>query len=83
VIRGEFHQVEVDVCAAGAGAVVGMGALTVALGAVHGPSDTVVSDPTATLGQTATTTTTAPSAPQTPVATPPVTATTPEGFATP
>ena len=68
--------------AAGACAVVGMGALTVALGAVHGPSDTVVSDPTATLGQTATTTT-APSEPPTPVATPPVTATTPEGFATP
>lgn len=70
--------------AAGAGAVVGMGALTVALGAVHGPSDTVVSDtPSATFGETATTTTTAPSAPETSFATPPVTATPPAGFATP
>ncbi|MDT4998703.1 MAG: hypothetical protein QOK12_808 [Mycobacterium sp.] len=69
--------------AAGAGAVIGMGALTVALGAVHGPSDTVVSGtPSATFGETATTTTTAPSAPQTPVATPPVTATKPQGFGT-
>ena len=69
---------------AGAGAVVGMGALTVALGAVHEPSDSVVSDtPSATFGETATTTTVAPSAPETSFATPPVTATTPEGFATP
>jgi hypothetical protein len=68
---------------AGAGAVLAMGAVTLALGAVHAPSDSIVSDtPSATLGETVTTTT-APSAPLTPVATPPVTATTPEGFATP
>ena len=68
---------------AGAGAVLAAGGLTVALGAVHAPSGSLVSDtPSATLGETATTTT-APSAPETPVATPPVTATTPEGFATP
>ncbi|MDT5328692.1 MAG: hypothetical protein QOF25_5844 [Mycobacterium sp.] len=80
-----MHSTKLKVMSAtaGAGAVLAMGALTVALGAVHAPSDTVVSDPSATLGQTATTTTTAPSEPPTPVATPPVTATTPEGFATP
>jgi len=60
-----------------------MGELTMALGAVHAPSGSLVSDtPSATLGETATTTT-APSVPPTPVATPPVTATRPEGFATP
>ena len=76
-------KLKVMFATAGAGAVLAMGALTVALGAVHAPSDSLVSDtPTATLGETATTTT-APSAPETPVATPPVTATTPEGFATP
>jgi hypothetical protein len=68
---------------AGAGAVLAMGALTVALGAVHAPSDSVVSDtPTATLGETVTTTT-PPTIPETPIASPPVTAHTPEGFATP
>ena len=76
-------KLKVMTATAGAGAVLAMGALTVALGAVHAPSDSVVSDtPSATLGETVTTTT-APSAPPTPVATPPVTATPPEGFATP
>jgi hypothetical protein len=76
-------KLKVMFATAGAGAVFAMGAVTVALGAVHAPSDSLVSDtPSATLGETVTTTT-APSAPPTPVATPPVTATTPEGFATP
>jgi hypothetical protein len=77
-------KVKLMCATAGAGAVLAAGGLTVALGAVHAPSGSLVSDtPSATVGETATTTTTAPSAPQTPVATPPVTATTPEGFATP
>lgn len=76
-------KVKLMCATAGAGAVLAAGGLTVALGAVHAPSGSLVSDtPSATLGETATTTT-APSAPETPVATPPVTATPPEGFATP
>lgn len=68
---------------AGACAVVAMGALTVSLGAVHEPESVLSDTPSATFGETATTTTTAPSAPPTSIATPPVTATTPSGFATP
>ena len=70
---------------AGAGAVLAMGALSVAFSetssaepAPPGP----VAPSEATMGETATTTT-APTKPETPVATPPVTATPPEGFATP
>jgi hypothetical protein len=77
-------KVKLMCATAGAGAVLAAGGLTVALGAVHAPSDSLVSDtPSATFGESATTTTTAPSSPPTPVATPPVTATTPSGFATP
>ena len=68
---------------AGAGAVLAMGSLTVALGGVHAPSDSVMSDtPSATFGETATTTT-APLEVETPSATPPVTATPPDGFGPP
>lgn len=70
---------------AGAGAVLAMGALSIAF------SETSSADPAppgpvapneATIGETATTTT-APTEPETTFATPPVTATPPEGFATP
>ncbi len=70
---------------AGAGAVLAMGALSVTFSesssadpAPPGP----VAPTEATIGET-TTTTTAPTEPETTFATPPVTATTPEGFATP
>lgn len=70
---------------AGAGAVLAMGALSVTFSesssadpAPPGP----VAPSEATMGET-TTTTTAPTKPETSVATPPVTATPPEGFATP
>ena len=68
----------------GAGAVVAMGALTVMTNAPAGTGTvgTVGQAPEVTLGQT-TTTTTPPSKPETSVATPPVKATTPSGFATP
>jgi hypothetical protein len=75
-------KVRVMCATAGAGALVAMGAVTVAVGAVHEP-DAVLSDtPTAVFGATATTTT-APSELQTPSAAPPVTATPPEGFGAP
>jgi hypothetical protein len=69
----------------GAGALLAVGVLSVAFSestsadpAVPGP----VVPGEATIGET-TTTTTVPTEPETPSATPPVTATTPEGFATP
>jgi hypothetical protein len=63
----------------GGSALVAVGALTVILSNAPG---TLGEGPEITLGET-TTTTTPPTAPETSVATPPVTATTPEGFATP
>ena len=62
----------------GASALVGMGALTVALSS-DSDTGTIVSDPEITLGET-TTSSTAPSEPATSLAVPEVTAEPPEGF---
>ena len=62
----------------GASALVGMGALTVALSSDN-DTGTIVSDPEITLGET-TTSSTAPSEPATSLAVPEVTAEPPEGF---
>jgi hypothetical protein len=64
----------------GAGAVVAMAVL--GLGHDQSRTGTVVSEPTATVGETVTATT-PPSKPETTQATPPFTFTTPSGFATP
>ncbi len=77
------NQVRKLSAVAGAGAVVAMGVLTVMLGSQQEPRATFVSDPTEmTLGETSTTTTGVTEIP-TSVATPPVTATTPEGMTPP
>jgi hypothetical protein len=68
--------------AVGGSAVLTMAVLSVGLGHDQSRTGTVVSDPTATLGETVTTTT-PPSKPETSQATPPFTFTTPSGFATP
>ena len=72
-------QLKLAAAGIGAGALVGMGALTVVIGEAPG---SIGEGPEITLGET-TTSTTAPSEVETSIATPPVTATTPEGFATP
>lgn len=68
--------------AIGMGAVVAMGALTVAFSGQWSSPATVVSEPEITLGETATTTTGQTEVP-TPVAEPPVIASTPEGMTPP
>jgi hypothetical protein len=78
----KFKQVKLAFAAIGAGAAVAMGVLAVSAGDEQVVTGTLVSDPTATLGETVTTTT-PPRAPQTSVATPPFTFTTPSGFAVP
>ena len=65
--------------AIGTGAVLAMGALTVALSGQDAPTETVISDPEMTLGETATSTT-APTEIETSVAVPEVTAEPPDGF---
>ncbi len=65
--------------AIGTSAVVAMGALAVAVSGHGAPTETVISDPEMTLGETATSTT-APAEIETPVAVPPVTAEQPDGF---
>ena len=72
-------QLKLVAAGIGAGALVSMGALTVVLSSAPG---NISEGPEITLGET-TTSTTAPTTVQTSVATPPVTATTPSGFATP
>jgi hypothetical protein len=69
-------QLKLVAAGIGAGAVVSMGALNVLFSGAPGNIST---GPELTLGQT-TTSTTAPSAPVTSVATPVVTASTPQGF---
>jgi hypothetical protein len=69
-------QLKVVAAGIGAGALVAMGALTVVF---SGPPGALSDGPEITLGET-TTSTTAPSAPETSIATPVVTASTPEGF---
>jgi hypothetical protein len=69
-------QLKLVAAGVGAGALVAMGALTVVFSDAPG---TLGEGPEITLGET-TTSTTAPSAPETSVATPEVTASTPEGF---
>lgn len=72
-------QLKVVAAAIGAGALVSMGALTAVFSAAPG---NVGQGPEITLGET-TTSTTAPLEPVTSVATPEVTASTPEGFGMP
>ena len=72
-------QLKLAAAGIGAGALVAMGALTVVLSDAPG---SIGEGPEITLGETSTSTT-APTTVETSVATPPVTATTPEGFATP
>jgi hypothetical protein len=70
---------------AGAGAILAMGALSVTFSessSADPPPPGPVAPSEVTTGET-TTTTTPPTVPETSFATPPVTATTPEGFATP
>jgi hypothetical protein len=69
-------QLKVVAAGIGAGALVSMGALTVVFSGAPG---SISEGPEITLGET-TTSTTAPSEPETSVATPEVTASTPEGF---
>lgn len=76
----QSKQVKLLLAAVGGSAVVTMAVLSV--GHDQSQTGTVVSDPTATLGETVTTTT-PPSKPETSQATPPFTFTTPSGFATP
>jgi hypothetical protein len=66
----------------GAAAFIVMAALSVGVAQNRQGTGTIISDPSATLGETATTTTPPPQ-PATPRATPPFTFTTPSGFATP
>jgi hypothetical protein len=78
-------QLKVMAAGIGASAVVAAGALTIIMSgapAGTGTVGTVGQGPEVTLGETVTTTT-PPSKPETSIATPPVTATTPSGFATP
>jgi hypothetical protein len=72
-------QLKVLAAGVGASAVVAMGALTVVFGEAPAGTGTVGEGPEITLGETVTTTT-PPSKPETSVATPEVTASTPEGF---
>jgi hypothetical protein len=72
-------QLKLVAAGIGAGALVAMGSLSVILNDAPG---VVGEGPTATIGQT-TTSSTPPTTIPTSVATPPVTATTPSGFATP
>jgi len=72
-------QVKLAAAGIGAGALISMGALSVVLSDAPG---SISEGPEITLGETSTSTT-APSEVETSIATPPVTATTPEGFATP
>jgi hypothetical protein len=72
-------QLKLAAAGIGAGALVAMGALSVVFSDAPG---TLGEGPEVTLGQTSTSTT-APTTIETSVATPPVTATTPSGFATP
>ena len=65
----------------GASAVATMGALSLAVSAEQADSDTAVSGPGMTLGET-TTRTESPPAPETSIATPPVKATPPDGYGT-
>ena len=69
-------QLKLVAAGIGAGALVSMGALTVVFSGAPG---SISEGPEITLGET-TTSTTAPSKPETSVATPMVTASTPEGF---
>ncbi|MGX9787162.1 hypothetical protein [Mycobacterium sp. MMS18-G62] len=75
-------QLKLIAAGIGASAVVAMGAVTVVLTQAPAGNGTFGKGPEITLGDTVTTTT-PPSKPETSVATPPVTATTPSGFATP
>jgi hypothetical protein len=84
IIGGEMVQVnptrlKLLAAVAGVGALITMGAVTMALGGEPGAPANVVSQPEPTLGQTVTTTT-PPPAPETSIASPTVTASTPEGF---
>jgi hypothetical protein len=76
--RSEVKSNQLKLVAAGVGAaaLVSMGALTVVFSDAPG---TISEGPEITLGET-TTSTTAPSSPETSVATPMVTASTPQGF---
>jgi hypothetical protein len=69
-------QLKLVAAGVGAGALISMGALTVVFSGAPG---SISEGPEITLGET-TTSTTAPSEPETSVATPEVTASTPEGF---
>jgi hypothetical protein len=73
----QTKQVKVVLASIGAGALLAMGGLGVALNASPAELGTASEGPEMTLGET-TTTTTAPTEPETPIATPSVTATTPE-----
>jgi hypothetical protein len=75
-------QLKLVAAGIGASAVVAMGAFAVVSAQAPAGSGTFGEGPEITLGETVTTTT-PPSKPETSVATPPVTATTPSGFATP
>ena len=70
------NQLKLVAAGIGAGALVSMGTLTVVFSDAPG---TISEGPEITLGET-TTSTTAPSSPETSVATPMVTASTPQGF---
>ncbi|MFG1931253.1 hypothetical protein ACGFK1_11415 [Mycobacterium sp. NPDC048908] len=70
------RQLKLAAAGVGAGALVSMGALSVVFSGAPG---SISEGPEITLGET-TTSTTAPSEPETSVATPEVTASTPEGF---
>jgi hypothetical protein len=78
----KFKQVKLALAAIGAGAAVTMGVLAGSARDEQVVPGTLVSDPSATLGETVTPTT-PPQAPQTSVATPLFTFTTPSGFAAP
>jgi hypothetical protein len=75
-------QVKKLAAAVGMGAIVGMGAVTIALSGQWSVPGTVVSDPEMTLGETVTTTTGQTEIP-TSFAEPPVIASTPEGMTPP
>jgi hypothetical protein len=75
--RVRSKQLKMVAAGIGVGAVVVMAALGVALS--EGPAASVISEPEPTIGETVTSTT-APTEIETSVATPTVTASTPEGF---
>jgi hypothetical protein len=82
VIRVKSNKFKLLSAVVGASAVVTMGVSTIGVGQQQPQMGTIVSDPTATIGETVTSTT-GQTELETSVATPPFTFTTPPGFAAP